>query len=268
MFVWTPLFADVPEVHPSTYTLTVSTVTLFSNTSNWRSAVNKAFEPGEFYNFLVTWGVITGGSSSLSVQKLETLEGRPAYHIVSRANSSGIVDTFYHVHDTNESWLDVQSLLTVRYEKHIREGKYRIEEAGTLDQVLHRYAVHSYRIDKNTYDFKQGNLPPDILDVLGSLYYARTLPLAVGKSYTIDVFSGEKVWPLVVKVKKREKVKVPAGKFDCFLVQPLLREPGIFVAKGKKLEVWMTADERHMPVRMRSEVFIGHVSAELVSYHQ
>jgi len=49
---------------------------------------------------------------------------------------------------------------------------------------------------------------------------------------------------------------------DCFRVEPVLREPGVFVSKGKKLQVWMTTDETHMPVLMRSEIFIGHVSAE------
>ena len=55
-----------------------------------------------------------------------------------------------------------------------------------------------------------------------------------------------------------------AGKFLCYRVEPILREKGIFISKGKKIEVWMTADARHMPVLMRSEIFIGHVSAELV----
>jgi hypothetical protein len=32
------------------------------------------------------------------------------------------------------------------------------------------------------------------------------------------------------------------------------------------VEVWITADERRMPVKMRSEVVIGHVAAELVNY--
>jgi len=74
------------------------------------------------------------------------------------------------------------------------------------------------------------------------------------------------VYPLVVHVLKREKIKVPAGKFDCLVVEPFLRGPGIFISKGKKLVVWLTADERRIPVRMRSEVFIGHVSAELTDY--
>ena len=176
-----------------------------------------------------------------------------------------MVSTFYKVQDTNEVWLDKQSLLTVRYEKQIKEGKYQIEETSDLlDQINHHWKTRSYRVDKNSYEEKEGPLPPNALDAFGSLYYIRTLPLQVGQTYTVDVHSGDKVYPLTVSVLKREKIKVPAGKFDCIVVEPFLRGPGIFVSKGKKLIVWLTDDERHMPVRMRSEVFIGHVSAELL----
>jgi len=270
-----PMRCAAADVAASTSTLVVSVSTFNVTASSvpvpttvWRSVTNTAFESGEDFFFVISWGVITGGYSSLSVHGIETVQGRPAYHLVEDANSAGVVDTFYHVHDRNDAWLDTQALVTVRYEKRVREGKYRVEETGLLDQLQHRYAVHSNRIDKNTYEDKQGYLTPDVLDALGSLYYVRTLPMVVGQSYTMDVFSGEKVYPLVVKIKKREIVKVPAGKFDCFVVEPLLREPGIFVSKGKKLEVWLTADDRHMPVRMRTELLIGHVSAALVSYHK
>ena len=66
-------------------------------------------------------------------------------------------------------------------------------------------------------------------------------------------------------MKRRDTVKVKAGKFDCFVLEPVMREPGIFIHKGKKLEIWVTADERRMPVLMRCDIVIGHISAELVS---
>ena len=256
-----------PAVLPSTYAATASTDVVKSSGA-WRSLPNSAFGTGEDLTFSISWGVITGGYSTLSVQGIEKIGERLAYHIVEQAHSAGVVNTFYRVSDRNDAWIDTGSLTTVAYEKRIREGKYRIEEKVQMDQIGHRYTLHSYRIDKNLYEDKAGTLTPNILDVLGSLYFVRTLPLHVGDTYTMDVFSDGKIWPLVLKVKKRQRVKVPAGKFDCFVVEPLLREPGVFVSKGKKLEVWMTEDERHMPVLMRSEVFIGHVSAHLISYHK
>jgi hypothetical protein len=252
-------------VATSSFTSAISSAPVPSSFT-WRSVPNTAFREGEELSFVIKWGVITAGYSTLAVPGVVPIDGRPAYHLVSEAKSAGMASAFYKVEDHNEAWLDKGALVSVRYEKRIREGKFRIEESILIDQIRHRFLIHSYRIDKNLYEQKEGEVPPNVLDVYGSLYFVRTLPLDVGDVYTIDVISGEKIYPLEVRVKKLEKVKVPAGKFDTFLVEPLLRGPGIFISKGKKLEVWLTADERRMPVRMRSEVFIGHVSAELIRY--
>jgi hypothetical protein len=238
-----------------------------ASTQPLRQVTNTAFREGETLSFTVKWGVIKGGNAKLAVGGIEMEQGRPAYHIVSEARSVGIVDAFYKTRDLNETWLDVASLVTLKYEKHIREGRYRVEASVEMDQINHRFKENFERLDKGTTAYVEGNMPPHTMDVLGSLYYVRTLPVEVGNSYVVDVYDGRKIWPLVVHVKKREKIKVPAGKFDTFRLEPVLREPGIFMRKGKKLEVWVTADERRMPVLMRSEVTIGHVSAELTEFH-
>src|SRR5262249_9878796 len=139
------------------------------SSSTWRTVPNAAFQPGEDLFYVVRWGFITGGHSSLAIHGIDTVVGRPAYHIVSEAHSSGLVDTFYSTHDRNESWLDTQSLCTLRYEKHIHEGHYRVEEGVDLDQVNHRFYDYSQRLDKGTTDFVQGLIPMNVMDILGSL---------------------------------------------------------------------------------------------------
>lgn len=231
----------------------------------WRKVEHTRFAVPERLEFVIRWGVVTAGKSNLIIEGIENVKGRDAYRLVSEANSTGMVDGFYRVRDRNVAWLDVESLTSVRYTRNIREGGYRLEESVEFDQEAGRWSRDSFRIDKNRKETKEGDLPRYALDIQSSLYYVRTLPLEVGKSFTMDVQSSDKSYPLEVRVKKRETIKVPAGTFDTFLVEPLLRAPGLFVSKGKKLEVWMTADERRIPVRMRSEVFFGHVAAELVS---
>ncbi len=242
------------------------TVSLSTTTYPWRTEPRAPFGPGEEFQYVVKWGVVVAGYSNLSIPEMLDVNSRSTYHIVSTARSGGVINAFYKVEDHNDVWLDQNALVTVRYEKRIREGKFQIEETSLLDQPRRRWKTRSYRLDKNTYEEKEGDLPANALDSFGSLYYVRTLPLKVGQTYIIDVHNSDKVYPLVVDVIKREKVKVPAGKFDCILVEPFLRGPGIFISKGKKLQVWLTDDERRIPVRMRSEVVIGHVSAELTQY--
>jgi hypothetical protein len=261
----TPSEANTP---PKVSSNTISPVVVSTTAFQWRTLDNEAFAAGEELAFVVKWGVVTGGHSNLTVKGIETINGRPAYHIVSEARSSGFVDTFHRTRDNNATWIDVQSLATLKYLKDIHEGRYRMQENVEIDQVQHLHKDFSNRLDKGTTKYAEGPVPEYAMDVLGSLYYVRTLPLEIGESFTIDVYDGKKVWPLVVNVLKREKIKVPAGRFDCWKVEPLLREPGIFMRKGKKLQVWLTADKAKMPVLMRSEIMIGHVSAELVSYHR
>ena len=66
----------------------------------------------------------------------------------------------------------------------------------------------------------------------------------------------------------KETIEVSAGKFNCLILEPVLREDaGLFKAQGS-LKVWVTDDERKMPVKMKVEVFIGSVSAELLEYQR
>ena len=81
-----------------------------------------------------------------------------------------------------------------------------------------------------------------------------------GDVHSTTVSSGQ--W---TKVHRRERVKVDAGEFDCLVVEPILRGPGLFNQKGR-LTVWVTDDKYKMPVLMRSRVVIGHVSAILKEY--
>ena len=66
-----------------------------------------------------------------------------------------------------------------------------------------------------------------------------------------------------MKVLGREVVETPAGKFKCVVIEPKLKAGGIFKNKGR-LVIWLTDDERRMPVLMKSKVAIGSISATLV----
>jgi hypothetical protein len=114
-------------------------------------------------------------------------------------------------------------------------------------------------------DLRLVDIPPHALDVLSCMYYARALPLEVGGVYTLDCHTDNDNYPLQVTVLRTERIRVPAGTFDCILVKPELRGEGIFDQQGEIL-VWMTDDSRHMPVLMRSAIVIGEIACLLESY--
>jgi hypothetical protein len=213
------------------------------------------FGVGEHLVFSVQYGLVTAGEATLEVRNLATLDGRPCYRIVSDARTNDFFSKFYAVRDRYESYIDTVELYSLRYEKHLREGKFKRDAVVDFDQVRHRAK----------YKDKVVPIPPRSQDVLSALYYVRTLPLEVGQSISLANHTDGKNYPLIVKVHGRERVKVDAGEFDCLVVEPILRGPGIFTQQGR-LTVWLTDDERRMPVLMKSKVVIGHVAAVLKEY--
>ncbi|MBI4678485.1 MAG: DUF3108 domain-containing protein [Elusimicrobia bacterium] len=211
--------------------------------------------------FDVSWGFISVGQSTLEMNRLVSFNGRRAYEIASRAYSNGFCDAFYKVRDLNLAWMDARSLSSLGYLKNLREGHFFRDEWVLFDHDSRRFLAKWAGRDGN-FSVRQGTIPVPVQDILSSLYYVRTRELRVGAEIVLDVNTKDN-WPLVVKVVKKEAVKVPAGKFETFLLEPALRREGIFIQKGKRLRVWVTADERKVPVLMKVEVFFGHITAAL-----
>ncbi len=218
-----------------------------------RVVPNKAFTVGEKLTFVIRYGVIVAGSATMSIPKMHKINDEEVYKIVTEARSSSFFSAFYKVEDRVESFIDREGLFTWRFQKKLREGKYRADRFVDYDQV-NGWAVSSKK------DSMQ--IPPCVHDILSSFYYIRTQKLAVGKSLFLDNHADNKLYPLEVKVHKKERIKVKAGEFNCVVVEPILRASGLFKSKGR-LIIWLTDDERKIPVQMKSKIIVGYITAEL-----
>ena len=208
---------------------------------------------GEYFQFSIDWNGLNGGGSLMQVQNLVRVDGRRAYRIVTKAESNSFVSKFYKVRDRAESFVDAESLYSVRFVKHLREGGYKKDVDVRFDQANR----------KARYDDGQAlDVPARVHDVLSAFYYVRTLPLPDGAVLSIPTHDNQKSYEMVVKVHGRERVEVPAGKFDCVLVEPILKSEGVFKSKGSIL-VWLTDDARRLPVLVKSKIPIGSISVSL-----
>ncbi len=213
------------------------------------------FGEGELLTFAIQYGLIYAGDATLEVRNVAVLDSARAYHIISVARTNSAFDIVFKVRDRHDSFMDYDNLFSLRFEKHLREGKFKRDEKMTFDQRNH-VAI---------YENKKAPIPPNTQDFLSALYYVRTLSLEVGTAIAMANHVGGKNYPIYVKVLRREKVKVPAGEFNCLVVEPVLQTAGIFEHKGK-LTIWVTDDKIKMPVLLRSKVVIGAFEAVLKSY--
>jgi hypothetical protein len=222
--------------------------------------VNHAFSAGERLTYLISWSnIIDAGTAVLEVREEKQTDGKKVYRLVSTARSSGLVSKFYKVNDMIESIIDFEHLYSLSYILDQSHGKRKKKREMTFNQSEGTVVVNADG-RQDTY-----STPPSVLDPLSSLYYVRTRKdFIVGKPIFVDVHDDDKNWAVEVQTIGREKIKTSFGTFDTIKVKTYPRYEGVFQHKGE-IYIWLTDDERKIPVLMKSEISIGSVMATLVA---
>ena len=252
----------------STIILLVITLSMFADQSVWdwgnyerRFVENTAWGPGERLVFSVEYGIIKAGTATLSVTGPVSHDGLMAYRITAEASSNPAFGSFFEVRDINEALLDIVQLHSLTYMKNIQEGDFTSSEEMYFDQE----AGYAYYPDESNPELAEMLIPPHALDVLSAFYYTRIQPLTPGDNFSIDVHVDNDNYPMEVKVLGRERIRTRAGSFDCIQLQPVLRSEGIFQQQGE-IFIWVTDDEKHMPVLMSASIVIGEITCMLEDY--
>ena len=220
------------------------------------AALAVPFSVGERAEYDVKFGSIKVGTASTLVSSIENIRGISAWHTVFQLKGGTF---FYHVDDVFESWIDRATFSSLRF--------YQTQQEGSSDRQK-RYEIYPDRakyveMDKNPPREHDGVSNP--LDDGSFLFFVRTLPLEVGQTYESNRYFRPERNPIRVKVVRKETIEVPAGKFDCIVLQPVIKTPGIFSENGKA-EIWLSDDSRHIVVQLKSKLTFGSINLYLKSY--
>lgn len=213
----------------------------------------------------ITYARLLAGRATASVTAHE-LNGRPVLRFVTTAKSQGFFAWLFRfrVDDRTHADWDPASGCSLGIEKRLREGKAQRDQRVRIDPRSGDVDVEDAKITE-----KHFRLEPCTLDVLSALYVTRMRGVPETGRLELPVFDNGKRYMLGVRFLGRERLDLPApfGKnTPTVVVEPLLLEgTGLFVKEGR-LKIWLTDDARRVPVRMRSKVAIGSVSADLEEY--
>lgn len=203
----------------------------------------------------------TGISAGHAIQEV-TQDGTDL-HIVSTARSADWLRFFFPVDDRIESYLTSGSpplhIGSPRlYQERKHEGRTKTNREASFD----RLKLEATTIDHRNKTEKKQAITKRTYDTLSSFFYFRTIPLQVGASYFIDIYDCKRLWNTEVKVLRREEIVTPLGRFKTIVIHPLLKSEGIFARTGDMF-IWLTDDDRRIPVQMKSKVIVGSITATL-----
>ena len=224
----------------------------------YRKIQNDAFGVGERLAFSVNYGFINAGDAVMSVAGFDTIEGRRCYRVEFSVNSLESFAWIYKVEDRYLTFIDVDAIAPLKFEQHIREGTYRRDFVADFDQVSH--------VAKTTDG--QYHIPDYVHDIMSAFYFVRTIDFSgyvPGETTTLYNFYKDTSYTLLVRFLGRQELEVEAGTFKTIVVEPLVREGGLFKSEGR-IVIWLSDDDRKIPVRVNTKVVIGSIDVELTSY--
>lgn len=222
------------------------------------------FPVGERMEYSVTWGGARIGRSVLTVAAIDTLGGIPVYRTSLKTEGG---PPFYRLEDELTSWIRPHPLATVRFDQNLRQGGYRRDRRHVMDLDAGTYSRFDARDGGYAEHPEERDIPiPDgAIDEVAYFYFARLSNLEVGERYESDQYFREDGNPVILEVLRRERIRVPAGTFNTIVVRPIIRTSGMF-GEGGEAEMYLTDDDRRIPVRLRTRMKIGTANFYLTDY--
>jgi hypothetical protein len=216
------------------------------------------FTPGEQIDLAIDYLHVRTGQARIAV-------GRPEgaiWPVICQARTDGVASlldirehyvSYWDVDARNSRGSDLNAIEVG--DRHTDRSRFDRENGKATVQV-----VRNGRVRETTRD-----VPRDVRDIASALLELRMRPLEPGSVLEFPVFSGSHTFTLRAEVEGEEPLSTPAGRFEALRVRVRLGFKDGFRTKRDAL-VWLSRDERRIPVRMSAEFAIGSVTATLIAY--
>jgi Protein of unknown function (DUF3108) len=239
-------------------------IILILTTLSFDSFKEDAFDTGEYFKFRIHYGIINAGYATLEV-KDATINNKKVFHAVGKGYTTGMSKLFFKVEDLYESYFDKQTGNPYRYVRKIDEGGYTKDQEGIFNQNENRVLVKDYKRKTE----KTIILTDNVQDIISSFYYLRNHPnidkLKAGEAITIDMFFDEEITKFKLKYVGRQDITTKFGTVSTMMFKPLVQTGRVFKEK-ESVTLWITDDDNKVPVRIKADLAVGSLKADLDEY--
>lgn len=210
------------------------------------------FHVGERFQYSAKLGFLRLGTGWMTVTGIDTVRGSESFVFEFGLEASA---PMYKSKNVMQSWTGTGDLISRRFRQDLVEnGRERKRYYDIFpDSLLY------------TQEQRPGSKPSvaEPLDDAAFFYFLRTLPLEVGKTYRFERYFRKELNPVVIKVVKREKMKLPDDReVSCVVLNPVVGDEGLFAPRSQAM-LWITDDVHRIPVQIRAKLPFGTVTLRL-----
>jgi hypothetical protein len=222
-----------------------------------------AFKGGEWLRYKMSYsGFLRAGTAILEVEET-SLNGKKVFHTKGTGWTSGMIKWFFKVDDLYESYFDKTAVKPYLFKRKIDEGGYKKHRITTFDYTSNKAYIQDFKNQSDT-----TIVFSKVQDMLSSFYYLRnqeTKGMSKGDELAIDMFMDSQVYPFRLRFLGKEVLNTKFGKVNCLVFRPLVQSGRIFKAQ-ESVTVWITDDLNKIPIKMKADLAVGSLRAELEAY--
>ena len=206
---------------------------------------------GEVLQYSAGFRIFPAGNATLSIQS-DSLENELTYLLTTTIRTNSFLSKFYEVRDEVKSWLSTDNLSLKKTVQTIREGRYKRDHDAII--IGDSIAVSKNNIVK---------LSDKVYDPVAYVYFLRMQKLLQGNQYRFFSYGETKIKEVIVDVTGKETIKVPAGRFNCFKIEPVSGDGKPLLKNNGVMRVWLSDDSLHLPIKIEQNTNIGTMVMKL-----
>ncbi|OCB77307.1 DUF3108 domain-containing protein [Flavobacterium crassostreae] len=233
-------------------------------TVSFDSRTPDAYAVGEWFKFRIHYGFVNAGYATLEVKESK-ISNKKVFHVIGKGYTTGMSRFFFKVEDLYESYIDKETGIPYRFVRNINEGGYKKNQEGFFNTATNQVLVKDYKNNNQ----KTVAIPQNTQDILSSFYYLRNHPeinkIKTGDSISINMFFDDETTKFKLKFVGRENITTKFGVVPAMIFKPLVQSGRVFKEK-ESLTVWISDDHNRLPVRIKADLAIGSLKADLDAY--
>ena len=222
-----------------------------------------AFKSGEWLKFKLSYsGWIKAGQATL---KLKQDESKEIYHVKAVGKTTGPIKWFFKVEDYYQSYFYKNSGLPKTFIRKINEGGHTKNLTIDFNQKNNTAIVNN--IKKGT--TQKYNTKDSVQDMLSVFYQLRNNynveQIKADKDLLVNMFFDSENYEFKMSFLGFETINTKFGKIKCIKLRPFVQSGRVFKEK-ESLTLWISADKNKIPLRIKADLVIGSIRADLDAF--
>lgn len=223
-----------------------------------------AYKSGELLEYTLQYGFFNTSYASLEIKE-EKIEEELVHRATAVGKTTGLARLFFKVDDLYEAFFPIDKVKPIKSIRDIYEGGYTRKAETYYDDNNKTATI----LNKITNERKIINLKNNYQDIVSTFYFLRKhldiTELNEGDLIGVNIFFDQQNYPFKMKFLGIENLKTRFGLIECMKLNPYM-EAGRVFRSNKGLELWVTNDDNRIPIKVRANLRVGTITADLTSF--